>query len=733
MPHSRAASVLLAVVLLLAAPALAQGSEKPPAVPRLTFSASAPGGENVGTSILANVTPTLLTIGSPFDLCFTVFVQSPDLEYGDRFDVNLPDGWTVNSVAANSVPVANGCGGALPPVYGTAAGNVVSWQSAGTLPTGCGAWNGGSSGTNFDFCANVTIPNTTGSPWTLPWNYIGDGWGGAPHSVAGNWGPIGPLLPGVYLSPEETLASGCPCETQQHELTIWNNTGAGTTVNFTYAITQGSGTCTGPAQSTLADGETDTGTVEIYPQGDFGDVVICEVTAVDATNPAYTDTATISKTLIEGGFDPAGWQAEPITGATGNQWAGAAVGTHPAASGPVGYVVGGLGVGSSTINPDLQMFDPATGTWTQLADLPDPRFSPVVGWIGGLLYVAGGYNSGFAGTNELQVYNPAIGTWDYATPANLPVTRGGGAGGVGNCSSGSGECLFHVGGGPDSSFATTTQETWQYDPIANAWTQLDNKPAGSSPDGQILGAGVGCLGLIYVGGDYRGYHDFFVLDPMAPAGSRWTQRAAIPAAAGAMTPTLVCKEDWGAIVLLGGDPDGSWGTYNTTVFVYDIATNTWDGPLAQELAVGQLGSAGWHLDGKVWTVGGTVGSGAISPMPFESLLQLNCEPCSTTAVTVTVVVEPPGAGTVTGAGVYNVGDLVTLTATPNPGSTFLHWLVDSTQITVNPYSFTAAADVTVTAVFAAPSILEIPALDGAGLALLGLLLAGAALVLLRRT
>ncbi|HSL85122.1 MAG TPA: kelch repeat-containing protein, partial [Thermoanaerobaculia bacterium] len=505
MPHSRAASVLLAAILLIAAPALAQGSEKPPAPPRLTMSASAPGGENVGTSTLANVTPTLLTVGSPFDLCFTVFVQSPDAEYGDHFDVDLPDGWTVNSVAANSVPPADGCSSALPPASGTAAGNVVYWQSNGYPPqTGCGAWNGGSTGENFDFCANVTIPDTTGAPWTLPWNYVGDGWGVAPHSVSGNWGPVQPLAPGIFLTPEETLAEGCPCETQQHELSLWNNTGASTTFNLTYALTQGSGTCTGPAQVAANDGATVPFTVDLYPQGDFGDVVICNVGAVDATTPTYTDTALITKTLIEGGFDPAGWQAEPVTGATPNQWAGAAVGTHPSATGPVGYVVGGLGAGTSVPNADLQLFDPATGTWTQLADMPNQRFSPVVGWIDGKLYAAGGYDPAFAATNDLQVFDPVAGTWDNTTPANLPNARGGGAGGVGNCSSGAGECLFHVGGGPDSSFANTTQETWQYDPVANAWTQLDNKPAGSSPDGQILGAGVGCLGLIYVGGDYRG-------------------------------------------------------------------------------------------------------------------------------------------------------------------------------------------------------------------------------------
>ncbi len=49
--------------------------------------------------------------------------------------------------------------------------------------------------------------------------------------------------------------------------------------------------------------------------------------------------------------------------------------------------------------------------------------------------------------------------------------------------------------------------------------------------------------------------------------------------------------------------------------------------MPQTLHVAQLGSVGWQMADKIWTVGGTVGSGAISPMPFEALLQMTCEPC----------------------------------------------------------------------------------------------------------
>jgi N-acetylneuraminic acid mutarotase len=630
-------SIWLALFLMFSVMSIALAADSPPEAATQASTEASGGGvtlsapdgmgiENIGNSTLANISPAYLPIGAAFDLCFTVYVQSPDAEYMDHFDADLPDGWTVNSVAPDSVPPANGCGGSLPPVVGVDAGNVVYWQSTGYPPqTGCGAWSGGLAGSNFDFCTNITIPNTNGAPWTLPWNYIGDGWGDIPHQVSGSYGPIEPMAP-IMLMPDVIEESGCPCGEQEHRLTVYNSTGYDTHVNLTYMIVSGAGSCNGPSSIYMPNGASSDITVNFIPAGQLGDTVTCEVVAVDEMNPDNYDTTEVIKHLTSGFFDPAGWQLEPITSAVPNQWSGGTVGTNPSVVGPVGYVVGGLAVGSSVINPNLQMYDPDSGTWTQLADLPNPRFSPVVGWIDGLLYAAGGYDASFVATNDLQAYDPGTDIWDSTNPANLPVSRGGGAGGVGTCSSGAGECLFHVGGGPDGSFANTTLETWEYDTSSNAWTQLDNKPAGSSPDGFILGTGVGCQGYIYVGGDYRGYHEFYRLDATQPSGSQWTQLANIPAGAGAMTPALVCKEDVGTLVLIGGDPYGSWSHYNDTVYVYDIATDTWDGPLSQTLHVAQLGSVGWHMDNKVWTAGGTIGSGAIDPMPFESLLQVVCDP-----------------------------------------------------------------------------------------------------------
>lgn len=146
-------------------------------------------GDNIGNSALTGMTPDPIPPGA-VQVCFTVNVQSDDFEYMDRFDVDLPDHWIVDTIY-DSVPAASGCSGALPPVTGTDAGNVVYWQSAGSLPTGCGAWNGGSApGIDYTFCADVTVPDPRNEPWSFDWNIIGDTFGNDPHSAAGTWGPV---------------------------------------------------------------------------------------------------------------------------------------------------------------------------------------------------------------------------------------------------------------------------------------------------------------------------------------------------------------------------------------------------------------------------------------------------------------------------------------------------------------------------------------------------------------
>ena len=68
--------------------------------------------------------------------------------------------------------------------------------------------------------------------------------------------------------------------------------------------------------------------------------------------------------------------------------------------------------------------------------------------------------------------------------------------------------------------------------------------------------------------------------------------------------------------------------------------------------------------------------------------------------TITVSANPTSGGTVTGAGTYDEGTTVTLTASAATGYTFSKWTKNGTQVSTNPtYSFTATANVAYVAEF----------------------------------
>lgn len=75
------------------------------------------------------------------------------------------------------------------------------------------------------------------------------------------------------------------------------------------------------------------------------------------------------------------------------------------------------------------------------------------------------------------------------------------------------------------------------------------------------------------------------------------------------------------------------------------------------------------------------------------------------AVAVTTSATPAEGGTVTGGGTYESGSTVTVTATPNEGYKFSHWLINGVNSgSSNPISGVLASDTTVTAVFEKTSV-----------------------------
>ena len=145
------------------------------------------------------------------------------------------------------------------------------------------------------------------------------------------------------------------------------------------------------------------------------------------------------------------------------------------------YVVGGCRfddcrIGVTTI---LEMYDPATDTWTTKTPMPTARFAMASGVIAGKLYVAGGSTSCGAclGTSTLEVYDPATDTW--MTKASMSTARAHTDGAVINGK------LYVVGGTTDNVAGINLATLEVYDPVLDTWT-----PKASMPTPRIaLGAG----------------------------------------------------------------------------------------------------------------------------------------------------------------------------------------------------------------------------------------------------
>ncbi|MFC1717271.1 sigma-70 family RNA polymerase sigma factor [Candidatus Poribacteria bacterium] len=101
------------------------------------------------------------------------------------------------------------------------------------------------------------------------------------------------------------------------------------------------------------------------------------------------------------------------------------------------YVSGGLPICKSDIClPTVEVYDPATDTWTQASDMPWARFGHSASVVAGKMYIVGGINKeiielcaagemeddeGLALFSTVDVYDPATDTW--TTAADLPTLR----------------------------------------------------------------------------------------------------------------------------------------------------------------------------------------------------------------------------------------------------------------------------------------------------------------------
>jgi N-acetylneuraminic acid mutarotase len=251
------------------------------------------------------------------------------------------------------------------------------------------------------------------------------------------------------------------------------------------------------------------------------------------------------------------------------------------------YVIGGAGGVTK-----VEVYDPATDTWTQKADMPTKRYHVSTAVVDGKIYAIGGNTKhtrlrGMEGTPlpTVEVYDPQTDTWTARADAPLDID-GSSASVV--------DGKIYVFGNWVVPRATTT--VLMYDPATDSWSDKAEMPSARA---ELTTSVV--HGKIYAMGGVQGLDAAaaYSVDEYDPATDTWTIKANIPKFM--VTSSVVVD---GQINLFGGST-GDWlheGAYRF-VYRYEPATDTWT--KLEDMPFVRMGHGAAAVDGKVYLFGGT--------------------------------------------------------------------------------------------------------------------------------
>ena len=237
-----------------------------------------------------------------------------------------------------------------------------------------------------------------------------------------------------------------------------------------------------------------------------------------------------------------------------------------------GFIFGGWNL--TTDYKDLWQFDPATGTWTQKADLPSyARRGPAAFTVGNIGYIAcGAYATGVIGNfiKELWAYDIATNSWTQKS--DFP--SGPRWGMVGFSLLGYGYITMGDSGTVNNPYMAN--DLWQYSPANDTWVQKGVFPGSNRrmPSGVFTldTDGDGKPDRAYTGGGQispsTNANDFWEYNP---ANDHWTQKSNFPG------PAHFCQSGFTiqnvGYVGLGADNGGVQNFKD--LYRYDRANDTW--------------------------------------------------------------------------------------------------------------------------------------------------------------
>ena len=249
------------------------------------------------------------------------------------------------------------------------------------------------------------------------------------------------------------------------------------------------------------------------------------------------------------------------------------------------YAIGGAGPLYPALGT-VEVYDPATDTWTAKSEMPTARQGLSTSVVNGRIYAIGGgvYSSGTYDTSSaVEEYDPATDTWTTKSP--IPTERGWHSASVVDGK------IYIMGGSQDSApNAKHVQTVEVYDPATDTWSQKGETP-------RSIGAGFSSTvdGKIYVIGGHGGAQR---VDEYDPATDTWTVKSGMPIVRVGLSTSVLD----GKVYAIGGVSSGSGYRGVTTVDVYDPAMDTWT--TAPDMPTGRFGAYTGVVDGKIYVFGG---------------------------------------------------------------------------------------------------------------------------------
>lgn len=328
------------------------------------------------------------------------------------------------------------------------------------------------------------------------------------------------------------------------------------------------------------------------------------------------------------------------------------------------YFMGGR-TSAPTESPDIWVFDPVTGVYTDtLSDMIEDVSNYNADLVlddgtgrGPAVYVVGGYDKdgggGGGSLGMVQRYYPQLNLIESLPAADDWPGQVAGYAVAGMGSVVVDDVIYVYGGWQSTAAPYFSTETWAFDPNApsgSRWTNLgaELNPGRSYIQSAVQNGKIYAMGGIsgYVGGDLVPTDVVEVLDT-ANLAAGWTALSPLPIATaegrgfGFDVDTLDRTPPWpGAIYVVGG---GDWPDYSTEAMEYRIGSDTWDVTFP-DLNDGRVNHAGVFVplctpdpnDGLpgMWVFGGRSLNGCDPPYAATEFYALSCQCVELTDATI---------------------------------------------------------------------------------------------------